>query len=110
MRTITLVAATSLLVSASVATAQGALSLQGLGYPPGALSARAEGTGGGIADFDALSLVAPAALAGVGSAALFLQYSPEFRKVTTSAGTANTTTARFPLVGGVIPMGQSWTL
>ena len=110
MRKILITAITSLTLSASVAAAQGALSLQGLGYPPGALSARAEGTGGGVADFDALSLVAPAALAGVGAAALFLQYSPEFRKVTTSAGTANTTTARFPLVGGVIPMGQSWTL
>jgi hypothetical protein len=95
---------------ASVGEAQGALSLQGLGFPPGQLSARAEGTGGGVADFDALSLVTPAALAGVGSAALFLQYSPEFRRVTTASGSANTTTARFPLVEGVLPMGQSWTL
>ncbi|PYO76755.1 MAG: hypothetical protein DMD63_13585 [Gemmatimonadetes bacterium] len=90
--------------------AQGALSLEGLGYPTGQLSARAEGTGGGVGDFDALSLVAPAALAGVGSSALFFQYSPEFRKVTTSSGSASTTTARFPLVAGVLPMGQDWTL
>ncbi len=90
--------------------AQGALSLQGLGYPAGGFSARAEGTGGGIADFDALSSVSPASLAGVGSAALFLQYSPEFRRVTTASGSANTTTARFPLIEGVLPMGQSWTL
>lgn len=90
--------------------AQGAISLQGLGYPAGGLSARAEGTGGGVADFDALSPVTPAAVAGVGSAALYLQYSPEFRRVTTSSGTANTTTARFPVIMGVLPMGQSWTL
>jgi hypothetical protein len=90
--------------------AQGALSLQGLGYPAGGLSARAEGTGGGLADFDALSATSPAALAGVGSASLFLQYSPEFRRVTTASGTATTTTARFPLIEGVLPMGQSWTL
>ena len=90
--------------------AQGALSLQGLGFPPGQLSARAEGTGGGVADFDALSLTTPASLAGVGAAALFLQYSPEFRRVTTSTGSANTTTARFPLVEGVLPVGQSWTV
>jgi hypothetical protein len=90
--------------------AQGALSLQGLGYPTGQLSARAEGTGGGVADFDALSLVSPAAIAGVGSAALFFQYSPEFRRVTTASGTAKTTTARFPLAAGVLPMGQTWTL
>ena len=99
--------------TASFATrgeAQGALSLQGLGYPTGQLSARAEGTGGGVADFDALSLVSPAAIAGVGSAALFFQYSPEFRRVTTASGTAKTTTARFPLAAGMLPMGQSWTL
>ena len=95
---------------ASSGGAQGALSLQGLGYPAGGLSARAEGTGGGLADFDALSTTSPAALAGVGSAALFFQYSPEFRRVTTASGTASTTTARFPIVEGVLPMGQSWTL
>lgn len=90
--------------------AQGAISLQGLGYPAGGLSARAEGTGGGVADFDALSAVTPAPLAGVGSSALYLQYSPEFRRVTTSSGTANTTTARFPNIMGVLPMGSSWTM
>src|SRR5439155_8849830 len=90
--------------------AQGALSLQGLGYPTGQLSARAEGTGGAVADFDALSLVTPASLAGVGSSALFFQYSPEFRKVTTPTGSANTTTARFTIISGVLPLGPSWTL
>ncbi len=90
--------------------AQGALSLQGLGYPAGGLSARAEGTGGGVGDFDAISLVNPASLAGVGSTALFFQYSPEFRRVTAGSSTAKTTTARFPLVAGVLPMGQQWTL
>ncbi|MEP6857119.1 MAG: hypothetical protein ABI994_01955 [Gemmatimonadales bacterium] len=94
----------------SRAGGQGALSLQGLGYPTGELSARAEGTGGGVADFDALSLVSPASIAAVGSAALFFQYSPEFRRVTAGSNTARTTTARFPLVAGVLPMGQSWTL
>jgi hypothetical protein len=108
----TILVATALFAASlpSVSKAQGALSLQGLGYPPGQLSARAEGTGGGVADFDALSLTTPAALAGVGAAALFLQYSPEFRRVTTSTGSANTITARFPLVEGVLPVGQSWTV
>ncbi|MFL5488445.1 MAG: hypothetical protein ACJ8AJ_08165, partial [Gemmatimonadaceae bacterium] len=95
---------------ASRSEAQGALSLQGLGFPAGGLSARAEGAGGSVADFDPLSLVAPASIAGVGSASLYLQYSPEFRRVTTSSGSAKTTTARFPLVAGVLPMGQTWTL
>ncbi|MDQ6771055.1 MAG: hypothetical protein M3Z54_13830 [Gemmatimonadota bacterium] len=94
----------------SGASAQGALSMQGLGYPTGQMSARSEGAGGALADFDALSLVAPAAIAGVGSSSLFFQYSPEFRRVTAGANTAKTTTARFPLVAGVLPMGQQWTL
>jgi hypothetical protein len=108
----TLLVATALFATSlpSVGEAQGALSLQGLGFPPGQLSARAEGTGGGVGDFDALSLTTPASLAGVGAAALFLQYSPEFRRVTTPSGSANTITARFPLVEGVLPVGQSWTV
>jgi hypothetical protein len=83
----TLLVATALFATSlsSVGKAQGALSLQGLGFPPGQISARAEGTGGGVADFDALSVTNPASLAGVGAAALFLQYSPEWRRVTTSS-------------------------
>lgn len=104
-----LLIAISIAVISSRAGAQGALSLQGLGYPPGGLSARAEATGGGVADFDALSLVSPATIARAGSAALFLQYSPEFRRVTAGSSSAKTTTARFPLVVGVLPMGQQWT-
>jgi hypothetical protein len=111
MRIRSLFSATLIVVSvASSAGAQGALSLQGLGYPTGGISARAEGTGGGIADFDAISSTSPASLAGVGSSLLFFQYSPEFRKVTTPDAVAKTTTARFPLVVGVLPMGQTWTL
>ncbi len=92
------------------AEAQGALSIQGLGYPTGGMSARAEATGGGVADFDPLSLVNPASLAAVGSSSLFFQYSPEFRRVTAGSNTAKTTTARFPLISGALPMGQSWIL
>jgi hypothetical protein len=109
MRTL-IVAALAMVLIGSRGDAQGALSLQGLGYPTGQMSARAEGTGGAVADFDALSLVSPAAIAGVGASALFFQYSPEFRRVTAGSSTANTTTARFPLVVGVLPLGQTWTL
>jgi hypothetical protein len=105
-----IVAALALVSIASRGDAQGALSTQGLGYPTGQMSARAEATGGAVADFDPLSLVSPAAIAGVGSSALFFQYSPEFRKVTAGSGTASTTTARFPLVAGILPLGQTWTL
>jgi hypothetical protein len=109
MRTL-IVAALAVVAVGSRTDAQGALSTQGLGYPTGQMSARAEGTGGAIADFDALSLVSPAAIAGASGPALFFQYSPEFRRVTSGSSTANTMTARFPLVAGILPMGQTWTL
>lgn len=103
-----------LMVAAFAATsslsAQGAVSLQGLGFPPGQMSTRAEGSGGSVVDFDALSLVNPASIGGAGSAALFFQYEPEFRKVEAGGGTAKTTTSRFPMIGAVIPMGSDWTL
>src|SRR6476646_8208878 len=98
---ILIVVSLSTLAIASRGAAQGALSTQGLGFPPGQMSARAEATGGGVADFDPLSLVSPSSIAGVGSAAIFFQYSPEFRHVTAGSGKANTTTARFPLVSGI---------
>ena len=109
MRTL-MVASLAMILLASSGAAQGALSTQGLGYPTGQISARAEGMGGAIADFDPLSLTSPSSIAGVGAAALFFQYSPEFRRVTAGSSTANTTTARFPLVSGILPMGQDWTL
>jgi hypothetical protein len=109
MRTL-IVASLAMVLLASRADAQGALSTQGLGYPTGQMSARAEGTGGAVADFDPLSLVSPASIAGVGTSALFFQYSPEFRSVTAGSGKASTTTARFPLVSGILPMGPDWTV
>jgi hypothetical protein len=105
-----IVAALAIALVVSRGDAQGALSTQGLGYPTGQMSARAEGTGGALADFDPLSLVSPSSIAGVGAAAVFFQYSPEFRRVTAGSATANTTTARFPLVSGILPMGQAWAL
>jgi hypothetical protein len=109
MRTL-MVATLAMVLIVSRGEAQGALSTQGLGYPTGEMSARAEGTGGAVGDFDALSLVSPASIAGVGASALFFQYSPEFRKVTAGSGTANTTTARFPMISGILPLGQVWAL
>ena len=103
------IAAILLLAGAVPARAQGALSVQGLGFPPGQVSTRAEGSGGSTADFDPLSSINPAAIASVGIKSLFLQYAPEFRRVTAGSGTATTTTARFPMFGAVIPMGGTWT-
>lgn len=97
------------LCAGASAGAQGALSTQGLGFPPGQMSTRAEGSGGSTADFDPFSPINPAALSTVGLTSVFLQYAPEFRKVTAGSGSASTTTARFPVFGAVLPLGRSWT-
>jgi hypothetical protein len=89
-----------------VLQAQGALSTQGFGFPPGQLSTRALATGGGIAEFDSESPLNPAAIAVSAEPRLFLQYEPEFRKLTVGDGFSNTTTARFPVVGLSVPIGR----
>lgn len=94
------------LVPVSGARAQGTLSTQGFGYPPGQMSTRALGTGGGIAEFDADSPLNPAAIALSGEPRMFLQYEPEFRRLTNGTSTSNTTTSRFPLVGASVPVGS----
>jgi hypothetical protein len=90
----------------SRAESQGALSTQGFGYPPGQMSTRALATGGGLAEFDADSPLNPAAIALSADPRMFLQYEPEFRKLTNGDATSNTTTARFPLFSASIPIGS----
>jgi hypothetical protein len=77
--------------------AQGALSVQGFGYPGGQLSTQALSTGGSMAEFDPQSPLNPAALAVGKRALVYLQYDPEFRSVTVPGTTVSTTTARFPM-------------
>ena len=92
------------------ASAQGNLSGQGLGFPTGQLSARAEGTGGSIGEIDPISLVNPSALAFIGTTTLFFQIEPEFRSVIVGSAKDNTTTARYPLFAAVLPIGTNWAL
>jgi hypothetical protein len=107
--TIRLVEAVALLVCATqVLHAQANLSGQGLGYPTGQLSARALGTGGAVAEIDPISQVNPAALSFIGTSTLFFQIEPEYRSVITGSATDKTTTARYPLFAGVIPLGSQW--
>ncbi len=61
------------------ADAQGALSAQGFGYPPGGYSARALGTAGATGEFDLLSSRNPAAVAEIGSGIVSAQGEPETR-------------------------------
>lgn len=90
--------------------AQGTLSTQGFGYPPGQMSARALATGGGLTEFDADTPINPASIALTGEPRLFLQYEPEFRKFTNGSLSASTTTSRFPLIGVQVPAGSHATV
>lgn len=90
-------AAALLAAGGTTAAAQGSLSTQGFGYPPGQLSARALATGGAIGETDAVSPINPAALINWGGSAVFFQAEPEFRSVTVDGASEGTTTWRYPL-------------
>src|SRR5205823_2599562 len=92
------------------AAAQANLSGQGLGFPTGQMSARAEGAGGAIAEIYPISLVNPAALGFIGTTTLFFQIEPEFRSVIVGNTKDNTTTARYPLFAAVLPIGANWAI
>ncbi len=91
---------TALLAAASAAplAAQGALSLQGFGYPMGQGSTRASGSGGALGETDAGSPINPGALPGAGRSLFSFQLDPEFRQVTVNGRAVNTTTVRFPVI------------
>jgi hypothetical protein len=99
-----------ILTAASTAGAQGTLSTQGFGYPPGEFSTRALGTGGGLAQFDPQSSVNPASIGSAGAPLLFLQYEPEFRRLSSGGQTQKTTTSRFPLVVASVPITSKGTI
>jgi hypothetical protein len=79
-----------------LAAAQGNLSTQGAGYPEGELSTGALAAGGGLAEFDPLSPINPAALSSLGTTTLHMQYDPEFRTVSVGGVSEHSTTSRFP--------------
>jgi hypothetical protein len=104
IRRISIVAAMAAI--ASSASGQGTLSSQGFGYPPGQLSTRAVGTGGGISLFDPQSPLNPAAISASANPALFLQYEPEFRTVSGADTSDRARLSRFPVVVAVLPVGS----
>jgi len=99
-----------MLAAASSAGAQGTLSTQGFGYPPGEFSTRALGTGGGLAQFDPQSSINPASIGTSGDPLLFLQYEPEFRRLSSGGQTQKTTTSRFPLAVASVPITAKGTI
>jgi len=90
------------------AGAQASLGAQGFGFPTGQFSTRAYGTAGAIAELDPLSPVNPASISIIPTRIVFFQIEPEFRSVTTANGTDRTTTARYPVVFGALPIGHGW--
>jgi hypothetical protein len=86
--------------------AQGTLSTQGFGYPPGQVSTQAASMGGGLGETDPFSPLNPAALAGWLRSGLYFQYSPEYRSVSANGATDHTMTARFPLMQGALTLGR----
>ena len=109
MTRLTSVAAMILALGASSVGAQGNLSTQGFGYPPGQLSTLAMSLGGGNAELDPSSAINPANVALWGASVLFMQYEPEIRTVKTATASSRTTTARFPMVGISVPLGRRLT-
>jgi hypothetical protein len=95
-----------LALAAGSARAQGNVSTLGQGYPPGQLSTRDLGSGGAFGEVDAQSPLNPAALGGWGTIGLHFQYDPEFRTVSAGGVSEHTTTNRFPLFIGAIPLGH----
>lgn len=99
----------AVLAAAGSVRAQGTLSTQGFGYPPGQISAAAAALGGGPAETDAQSALNPASIAGWIRPGIYVEYAPEFRSVTANGQSDHTTTSRFPLLSGAINIGSRVT-
>jgi hypothetical protein len=94
----------------AIASSQGTLSTQGFGYPTGGLSTRVRATGGGLGQFDPDAQLNPAALATSSDPRMFLQYEPEFRRLSNGDAAANTHTARFSLAAISVPFASRGSL
>ena len=100
----------TLIAVPALASAQGTLSTQGLGFPPGQLSTAARAMGGSVGEADPYSPLNPAALGVLTSAIVMLQAEPEYRSVRVGSVLQRTSIARFPLFQGALPMGSRWAL
>jgi len=89
--------------------AQGTLSDQGFGYPPGQLSTRALGSAGALGETDAASPINPASLASWGRGGIFFQFAPEFTEISSGGQSDRTTSTRFPLVAAAMRVRSNVT-
>lgn len=92
------------------ASAQGTLSTQGLGFPPGQLSTAALSMGGATGEADPFSPINPASIGFLGTPIILFQAAPEFREMRIGARTLRTSVARFPLFNAAMPLGPRWTI
>ncbi len=97
-------------VTTSVADAQGTLGSQGLGYPTGGLSTRSFSTGGSFGDFDAASMINPAALGQTGTLEIYAQSTVESRLTTVGGVEGTSVIPRFPLAGAVLPLSPRFSV
>ena len=91
------------------AAAQGTLSSQGFGYPPGQLSVQARSMGGATAELDPLSPINPAALRILGAGGLYFQSEQERRSVEVAGRSDRSNNFRFPLFAAAVPVGSRGT-
>jgi hypothetical protein len=97
------------LLAATSAHAQGTLSTQGLGFPPGQLSTLSRTLGGATGELDPLSPLNPAALGLLRNPMIYMQADPEFRTLQIGAESQRTSVARFPIFLGALALGSRWT-
>lgn len=83
-------------LATSAARAQGAIGVQGYGYPTGQLSASALGIGGATAEIDPASPINPASIASSLRYSIYAQFEPEFRRTTVAGEEVASSTMRFP--------------
>jgi hypothetical protein len=99
---------TCLLSAPRVASAQGNLSTQGLGFPPGQLSTPAILMGGSIGEVDPYSPINPATIGLLRTPIIWFQAEPEYRELRVGTQTQRTSVSRFPLFSGSLPLGSRW--
>jgi hypothetical protein len=95
---------------ATVSLAQGTVSTQGLGYPPGQLSTSAITMGGATGEVDPYSALNPAAIGILLTPIIFMQAEPEFRRVRINGTDQKSSVARFPMFMGSLPLGSRWAI
>ena len=98
------------LVAVHGLSAQSNLSTQGFGFAQGQLSSRAQSAGGSVGEIDPWSPINPSTLSAFSTRVLFFQAEPEYRTFQTGSATDRTTTSRYPVVFGAIPVGERWVM